>query len=207
MDVFEKIELYHNLFIGSLFLCIICLVLSVVLFFVLDIREVIGYLTGRSARKKIKEMEEANASTGRLSVRERSNMQYVAQEMKNDMGVRGQVLPGARKVENVVENQQPAVSEQPMQTAASAQMPSVQPDLQSEEATSLLRQSVNETEVLQPEMNATTLLQTGYEAETSLLKEEIIEDGATAALKDGMTIDGVFRIERELMFIHTDEVI
>lgn len=200
MDIFEKIELYHNLFVGSLFLCIICLILAVVLFFVLDIRDVLGYLTGRSARKKIKEMEEANASTGRLSSRERSNMQYVAQEMKNDMGVRGQVVPGARKVEHVVEIQQP-------QQIIPEQMPSAQMRPQEAEATGILRQKVNETEVLQSEMDSTTLLQTGQESETSLLKQEILEDGATVALKAETNTDGSFRIERELIFIHTDEVI
>lgn len=199
MDIFEKIELYHNLFMGSLFLCIIFLVLAVVLFFVLDIRDVLGYLTGRSARKKIKEMEEANASTGRLSVRERTNMQYVAQEMKDDMGVRGQVVPGARKVEHVVE-QQP-------QQVAPVQMPNTQTSPQQEEATDVLQQEIYETEVLQPDMDSTTLLQTNDMAETSLLKEEILEDGATATLKIKMDTDGVFRIERELIFIHTDEVI
>lgn len=197
MDIFEKIELYHNLFIGSLFLCIIFLILATILFFVLNIPEVLGYLTGRSKRKKIKEMEEANASTGRLATRERANMQYIAQEMKNDMGVRGQVVPGARKVEHVVETQ-PDVQ---------TQAQNVQMMQQDAEATGILQQEVNETEVLQPEVDSTTLLQTGHEAETSLLKEDVLEDGATAALKAGMNTEGAFRIEREIMFIHTDEVI
>lgn len=195
MDIFEKIELYHNLFIGSLFLCIIFLILATILFFVLNIPEVLGYLTGRSKRKKIKEMEAANASTGRLAARERANMQYVAQEMKEDMGVRGQVIPGARKVEHVVETQ------------PDVQTKNVQAVSQDTEATGILQTEVNETELLQPEVDSTTLLQSGQEAETSVLKEEPLEDGATAALKTGINTEGTFRIERELMFIHTDEVI
>ncbi len=55
--VIQKITLYHNLFQGCLILALICLVIAVVLFFLLDIKEVIGYLSGRQRRKKVKEME------------------------------------------------------------------------------------------------------------------------------------------------------
>ena len=102
-DIAGKISLYHNLFVICLLLCILCLILAIVIFFVLDIRNVIGYLTGRKAKKQIQELEESNAASGRLMPRERSNMQYVASEMQADMGVRGVATPGARKVENVIQ--------------------------------------------------------------------------------------------------------
>lgn len=58
-DISGRIGLYHNLFLNCLVLALICLVLAVVLFFVLDIRSTLGYLTGRRAKKKIEELEEA----------------------------------------------------------------------------------------------------------------------------------------------------
>lgn len=102
-DIAGKISLYHNLFVICLLLCVLCLILATVMFFVLNIRDVIGYLTGRRAKKQIQALEESSAASGRLMPRERSNMQYVAKEMKADMGVRGVATPGARKVENVVQ--------------------------------------------------------------------------------------------------------
>ncbi|MCD8046373.1 MAG: hypothetical protein LUE90_07055 [Clostridiales bacterium] len=56
----ENITLYHNLFLGCLIACIVLAALAVLLFFVLDIRSVAGYLTGRSRRARIRKMEEEN---------------------------------------------------------------------------------------------------------------------------------------------------
>lgn len=106
-DIAGKIQLYHNLFLGCLCLAVLCLILAATLFFAMDIRSVLGYLTGRQAKKKIRELEAANAVSGRLTPRERSSMQYVAQDMKTDMGIRQQAVPGARKVEKVVEESPP----------------------------------------------------------------------------------------------------
>lgn len=58
-DISGKLGLYHNLFLDCLILALICLVLALIVFFVLDIRSTLGYLTGRRAKKKIKELEAA----------------------------------------------------------------------------------------------------------------------------------------------------
>lgn len=197
-DVSSKISLYHNLFMGCLILALICLVIAIVVFFVCDILNVFSYLTGRKAKKQIKELEEENASSGRLLRRERNNMQYVAQEMKEDMGVRGAIMPGARKVENVVE---PVKKEQT-----------------TDQATSLLQESgADATSLLQEESgaDATSLLQEDLlmeqqerfdDPQTTVLSEEVL-DGATAALKKGNVGIGTFKIEREIILIHAEEVI
>ncbi len=189
-DVTARIELYHRLFLVCLGLAILCLVLAIVLFFVLDIRTVLGYLTGRSAKKKIRELEADNAKSGRLSARERTSMQYVAQDMKTDMGVRQPAAPGARKVENAVEQAQPRRQEYapPPRTAPK---PEPQTDL---------LYSVQEEQ-------ATSLLQGAGEQETSLLQEEQNPDAATEVLKNSATVFGKFILERELILIHTEEVI
>lgn len=62
----NRIELYTYLYYICLVLCIFCLAAAAVLFFYYDIRSVIGYLTGRSARKEIRELEEGTAVSERL---------------------------------------------------------------------------------------------------------------------------------------------
>ncbi len=189
-DVTAKIELYHRLFLVCLGLAILCLVLAIVLFFVLDIRTVLGYLTGRSAKKKIRELEADNAKSGRLSARERTSMQYVAQDMKTDMGVRQPASPGARKVENAVEQAQPQ---------RQGYVPPPQTAPEPEPQTDLLYSVQEEQE--------TSLLQGTGEQETSLLQEEQNPDAATEVLKNSETVSGKFILERELILIHTEEVI
>lgn len=77
----EKIEWYHHLFLGCLILSVLCLAVTVVLFFVLDIGNVLGYLTGKQARKKIRELEEESAKSGRLRAKERFSMQYMMSDI------------------------------------------------------------------------------------------------------------------------------
>lgn len=176
-DISGKISLYHNLFLTCLVLAFICLALAIALFFILDIRSTLGYLTGRRAKKKIKELEAATAVSGRLMPKERTNMQYVAQEMKDDMGVRQRAKPGIRKVEHVVEAATPVTA-----------------DL--------------------PETEATSFRQEPVMQETGILKENVVEENdmnndhaSTAVLGEGAGARGKFLIVRELMLIHTEEVI
>lgn len=65
-DVYEKIQLYRNLFDCFLILTLISLGAALVLFFVYDIRSVFAYLTGRKAKKTIREMEESLAEEGKI---------------------------------------------------------------------------------------------------------------------------------------------
>lgn len=78
-------ELYRYIFIGGLILSIIMLALTVFIFFFLDIKNAIGYVTGSSKRKaldNVKKGEEskkaenivnndASQQTSRLSIQER----------------------------------------------------------------------------------------------------------------------------------------
>lgn len=191
-DISAKISLYHNLFLVCLILALVCLVAALILFFVLDIRSTLGYLTGRRAKKKIKELEEATALSGRLMPKERTNMQYVAQEMKDDMGVRQKARPGIRKVEHAVEAATPITAEMPAASNYS-NMPEEQGTaLLQEEGTALLQEAG--TEVLKDNF-------VGQEA------DNVSADGSTGVLESGQIAMGKFVIVRELMMIHTEEVI
>lgn len=176
-DISGKISLYHNLFQICLVLAVICLLVAVAVFFLLDIRSTIGYLTGRRAKKQIKELEATTALSGRLMARERTNMQYVAQEMKDDMGVRQRAKPGIRKVEHAVEVAASTGAETPQSATYQVSEPEVQ-------ATAVLRENAVPEAVQM--MNA---------------------NGSTATLDHINEAKGRFVIVRELMLIHTEEVI
>ena len=167
-DVAGKIELYHNLFRGCLILAIFCFVLAVALFFVLDIRGVIGYLTGRQKKKMVRAMEAENAASGRL-MKDRSSYHAAAPDVQEELGIRQNAVPGARKVENVVE----------------FAMEDAKPAAAKEEK--------------------------GF-PETDILKEETEQqrknaDTTTDVLGEGAVSRGRFFIEREIVFIHAEEII
>ncbi len=185
----QRIALYHHLFLGCLIAAVICLVIAVTVFFLLDIREVIGYLSGSQRRKKVREMESASAQSGRL-LKERSSMSYVAREMKQDMGVRQPAMPGARKVEHVVEEAPTA----PMQ-----EIPAAPPQtMEAETPTDILKEPSGEME--------TSLLKTETAEPQERPSAEEREDGSTEVLGEAETRKGMFRIEREILLIHTEEV-
>jgi hypothetical protein len=187
-DVAGKIILYHNLFLGCLILSIVCLVISVILFFVLDISKVWGYLTGRKAKKQIQQMEESSAASGRLMTRRRSNMQNMAQGIQEEMGIRGVVTPGARKVDNVIQN----AMQPPEDTNTGT------------DATSLLQQELPQ----KIPVESVPLQQEVAKQQTKEDKAaEVQTNGATGVLDVARAVIGAFAIEKEIVLIHAEEVI
>ncbi len=65
-------NIYEICFYGGLVLAILLLIVSVVLFIVLKIPKVIGDLTGRSAKKSIKEMKEGAATKESVAKKEQA---------------------------------------------------------------------------------------------------------------------------------------
>lgn len=57
-------EMYHYLSLGTAIACGIMVVVSVILFFTLQIQKVIGDLTGRTARKAIEDIRRQNEQSG-----------------------------------------------------------------------------------------------------------------------------------------------
>lgn len=66
MNSDNLIQIFHIGFIICLAFCIMFLVISVLLFFIFDIKTIFSIRTGRAQKKKISEMAEQNALTGRL---------------------------------------------------------------------------------------------------------------------------------------------
>lgn len=174
-DISAKITLYQNLFQICLMIALVCLLIAVTVFFVLDIKTTIGYLSGRQAKKKIKELEAETAVSGRLRNEKRKNMQYVAQEMKDDMGVAPKTNMGVRKVSHIVET----AEQESVQTVQPIEFQQVQ---QESEETSLL-----------PEVN---------------VSEKIENSNVSTGMLENSNVNlGKFLIIREIVMIHTEEVI
>lgn len=66
MGTEQLINTLHTCFMAFLVITILFFVTSIALFFLLDIKTVFNHLTGRAVKKTIAQMQEANASTGRL---------------------------------------------------------------------------------------------------------------------------------------------
>jgi|P1105metagenome_2_1110788.scaffolds.fasta_scaffold00064_59 hypothetical protein len=66
--------LYNALFFGGLVLAIIFLILSVILFFVLDVPKAFGVVTGKTQRKAIEEIRSGGAASSTKSKRNRLNL-------------------------------------------------------------------------------------------------------------------------------------
>lgn len=217
-DITQQIELYHNLFLGCLALCILCFIISIVIFFLLDIRKVIGYLTGHSAKKQIQVLEENNAASGRLVPRERSNMQYVAKEMKEDMGIRGAASPGARKVDNVIQNSDRTEIQNMNVKPAFSSGSEATTVLNSgtEEETSLLQQFKEQGITEQQSQESSPYAKSDWRTETSYqstdtnvnTSQPVINNNGSTEVLDGDNVKmGTFVIEREIIMIHAEEVI
>lgn len=55
-QIMSRISLYHNLYLICLGATLLFLIISIVLFFYLDVRGCIGFLTGRQARREIERL-------------------------------------------------------------------------------------------------------------------------------------------------------
>lgn len=161
----NRIELYTYLYYACLVLCIFCLAAAAVLFFYYDIKSVIGYLTGRSAKKEIRELEEETAVSGKLAYRKSG---FAKKDKKKKV-----------KKSYVMES-----------SGASGDF---QPD--------------EETEALpQPEQDACKAVKSTSGRECSVSTNEYTEQDEsnqeTTVLNQNRNN---FIIQREILFIHTDE--
>lgn len=64
----QQIELFHTLFQVCLSIFIVGLILSVLFFFLFNIRKIFNSRSGRSVKRAVQAMEESNARTGKLAV-------------------------------------------------------------------------------------------------------------------------------------------
>lgn len=205
----QMINIYHTAFIIFLVLTILFLLLSIFLFFKLNIREIYDMRTGRGARRKIQEMEEINERTGKLR-------DEVVQ--KNYDEPEYDIMPQS-KSEPLQEIKHKVTYQDGGRAAASVDRSPVVEGVSGVEDTSLLNDE-SATTLLSDE-SATTLLsddsQTPLlsgESETAVLgNHELTETEESSQLESGLVSEekeekvGTFNIEKEIMLIHTDEIL
>lgn len=184
-------NIYEICFYGGLILAIIFLITSVVLFIALKIPKVVGDLTGRTAKKTIKEMKEGtpvkesvakkeqakyyNQQTGKIKVRESATV---------DMGKKSGTDMTGDEATDVLNMDGDEVTD----VLA----------MEGEEATDVLTMEGEEaTDVLAMEEEATDVLRGDDESATTVLTDKNIFDGRAKT----------HRVKYNVISIHTDETL
>lgn len=194
----QMINIYHTAFIIFLVLTILFLLLSVFLFFKLNIREIYDMRTGRGARRKIQEMEEINERTGKL----REDVVYEKYNMSEY-----DIMPQS-KSEPLQEVRHTVTYQDQGNVGTSLKQSQTEEVMEGEEATTLLNDE-SATTLLNDE-SETTLL--SDESETSLLgggsKTLILGNNGIQETEEAKKeVSGKFNIEKDVMLIHTDEIL
>ena len=169
---------FRVFFLGGAILAAVFLVISVILFFVLKIPKVFGYLTGATRRKGVESIrQQSEENDGKV----KSSLPFIGDSGKLGTGSRQTAsLGGAPRVHTI--------------TPAPAPVPAPAPS-----------EPASETSILAPSAAGV--------GETSILSQSASGAGG-AAVYAGVAAqdvtapsDGIYAIEYEITFIHTDEVI
>lgn len=223
----QMINIYHTAFIIFLVLTILFLLLSIFLFFKLNIREIYDMRTGRGARRKIQEMEEINERTGKLrdevvqknyDAPEYDIMPQSKSEPLQEMKHKVTYQEGGRAAASV--DRSPVVEVVSGMEETSLLNDESATTLLSDESATTLLSDESQTTLLSDDSQTTLLsgdsqitLLSG-ESETSVLdNHELTENEGTSQLERGSVSEekeekvGTFNIEKEVMLIHTDEIL
>ena len=187
-------DIYRYIFIGGAILCGVMLVVSVLLFILLKIPKVIGDLTGITAKKAIENIRNQNESSG--------NKTYKSSPVNKERGkITDKISPSGRLMRNPTDQLGAAMATEKIGTQRL-----------SADETSVL-DSGNETTVLSMDAqsggNETTLLdQFGTANNETTLLDQFGGVGNETTVPDPFgTVDNEFRIEYEITYIHTQEII
>lgn len=188
-------EVYRYIFFGGAILAAIMFIISVILFIVLKIPSVIGDLSGATARKAIEDIRNQNENTGEKT--------YKSSQVNRE---RGKLTDKISQSGSLIKNPSGAIwgamATEKISTQKLADDAANETTVLGGNETTVLGGG-NETTVLGG--NETTILNDGL-GETTLLDSMVIQN-ETSVLSQGMMPTGIFEIEYEITFIHTDEVI
>lgn len=174
--------IYHNLYVGCGIFSVVMLLVTVVLFFALRIYKAFMDLTGISAKRAIREMEEDADYTTRLNKKKQKKTK------KGVMTKTGRIDYAGASQAAVPPPQAPQFSAPTDKTEAG---------------------NVSETETLNDVQNETQVL-TDVADETQVLTEAADETQVlTASVNETQTTenDGFFVVERTILEVHTEETI
>lgn len=189
-------EIYRYVFLGCAAAAAVMLIISVVLFFKLQIPKVISDLSGRTARRAIEDIRRQNEATGDKSYKS-SHVNLQRGKLTDKISNSGRIVPraetpfGTGMITEKISTARLAQTEQAPETAVLT--PENETSVLTENNETTVLYQANETSVLSPS-NETSVLDSGY-GETSVL--QMPEEEAVPQ----------FTIEFEITYIHTNEVI
>ena len=93
-NIAGRIDLFHNIYLACLGAMILCLLIAIILFFKLNIVGVIGFFTGKQAKKEISKIQD-------LGLEKKSGKVKVTPEIKKEMEVHKSNEVTIRKVEDL----------------------------------------------------------------------------------------------------------
>lgn len=186
----DLISIFRICFYICLAFTILFFIISVVLFFLFDIKTIFNIRTGRAKQKTIKEMQAANNSTGRLRV---DGKTLTSQLSKNDK------KNTKRKKENVIVTPQT----EPVKQQYVNQNKTPYGD--GSENTTVLPQDAEPTAVLsQPDVQS---YDPGAQPTQQLSESDVNNIGYDNSFAYGNVQDVNFQVVKKLVVIHTDETI
>lgn len=171
-------ETYRYIFIGAAILCGVMLIVSVFLFVFLKVPKLISDLSGRTAKKAIKNIREQNEATGN-KYHKTSGFNSARGKLTDKISPSGKLQAQGQSLKFGVNTEK--ISTQNLAYTG-----------QGQETTVL---NTDETELLEGSAGETTVLSESVSPETSILGQP---DTSKA---------GIFEIEFEITFIHTNEII
>lgn len=186
----DMISILNTAFIICLSAAVLFFIISIALFFIFDIKTIYMIRSGRAQAKTVKEMQDANTSTGRLRVGKTTQTSSLKKDKKTS------------KIEKTPVVQPP----QQFQTKQSSQENYGSYSFESEQITEQLSDNAVENPVVQPAFDGsseTTILSPA--AETSVLNK--MDDVAYESYADSAQTTIYFDIIKKIIVCDTDEVI
>ena len=204
------ISVMNTLFWICLSFAILFFIVSVVLFFLFDIRTIFNIKTGRAQAKTVKEMQAANENTGRLRVGGKTQTSKLSEDQKKEPRAPA-VKPPSAETKNLYYSGEPEGTEV-LQPQGNENTTVLQPE--GNENTTVLRPEGNEnTTVLRPEgnENTTVLSQSPVSQQTTNYAETTVLSGKTfgAPVVQPVSEDSRvgFKVTKKVVLIHTNEMI
>ena len=182
-----SIELLQNLSLASYVLAVVFFMVSVILFFRLDVLKLIGDFTGANERKAIESMRLQNQNTG--------NSNYKSMRSGTARGrFTDKISASGRLINNTSELM-------PMATTEKFSTKELMP---AGNETTVLNAGMNETTVLSPRMNETTVLSQGM---SGFCNGVDLADDSTVSETDIPILAGSFRLDIEMSFLGSTEIV
>lgn len=181
-------DTYRYIFIGAAILCAVMLIVTIILFFALNIRKVFGDLTGKNAKKAIEKIREENENSGDKKHKS-STVNRQRGKITDKIDERGNTVP-----------RKPDINTGVITTKIATQNLVPETDV-------LVEEPDNNTTVLnEADMNTTVLNESDMNT-TVLSQPEMAGEGETAVLSENVASADIFEVEYDITYIHSDEVI